>query len=393
MRIALTIESFDPAKGGGETYARNFSRALVRAGHEVHVYASLLGPPEQGMSYHLVPPTPMHLFRRYAFARRAREMLEQESFDIIHGFGKSVYMDVYRPGGGVHRAWLEQELEAADGPAGRWLARVQQTLSLDDHLVLQLERQQFGGRDGAHIIAVSRMVRDQMREHYRTPQERITVIYNGVDLERYRPQLRAVHRERMRRELGLGEEVALLFVGHNFKRKGLAPAIKALPMLRHWRVPLRLLVLGAGRRERYRGLIERLRCRELVQFLGPSREPEKFYAAADLLVFPSFYDPCANVCLEALACGLPVVTSIFNGSGELITDGREGFVVDPTNTAALADGIGHFLDANLRRESSLAARALAETRPIARNFDEVMQVYQRVLAAKAAADQWEPACD
>jgi UDP-glucose:(heptosyl)LPS alpha-1,3-glucosyltransferase len=389
VKVALTIESFDPARGGGETYARSFARSVVSAGHEVHVFANVLGPREEGMTFHAVPPAPFNLYRRYFFATRVKELLKERQFDIIHGFGKSIYMDVFRPGGGVHRAWMEQECKAAGPGLPEWLTRLRQTLSIDDHLVLQLEWKQFVGDQGPHIIAVSRMVRDDMCRHYRTPTERITVIYNGVDLEKYRPESRRVWRDKMRRALGLDNEVALLFVGHNFRRKGLRPAIQALPMLRHRRVPFRLLVLGAGRREAYQPLIQRLKCKELVQFVGSSREPEKYYAAADLLVFPSDYDPCANVCLEALASGLPVVTSIYNGSGELITDGQEGFVVDPSNAAALAEAISHFFDPDIRRQASTAARALAETRPLSRNFREVMQVYDRVLSDKAAAEAEE----
>ena len=383
MKVALTIESFDPAKGGGEVYARNFTRALIRAGHEVHVYANRLGADEPGALFHRVPQTPLHLFRRSAFARRVRQMLRKQSFDIIHGFGKSIYMDVFRPGGGVHRAYMEQELRLAGSGIRAVAERVRQMLTLDDHLVLQLEHMQFAGRYGPHIIAVSQMVADEMRRFYLTPDERITIIYNGVDLERYRPENRDRFRTPMRKALGLDGEVMLLFSGHNFKRKGLRSAILALPLLRHRRVPFRLVVLGEGKRHLYQPLIDSLKCRDVAQFVGASSEPEKFYAAADMLVFPSYYDPCANVVLEALASGLPVVTSIYNGSGELITDGQEGFVVDPDNTAALAEGIAHFFDGDLRHKAALAARALAETRPISRNFAEVMQVYDKVLAQRA----------
>jgi len=384
MKVALTIEFFDPAKGGGETYARNFARALVRAGHEVHVYANAFGPPEPGFAYHPVATTPLKWCRRYAFATRVARLLRGTDYDIIHGFGKSVYMDVYRPGGGVHRAWMDHELRAVGPGPSRWLTRLKQLTSIDQRLVLHLERRQFGGGDeGPHIVAVSRLVRDEMQRHYGTPDHRIHLVYNGVDLERHHPRNRARHRAATRRELGLDDgTVALLFIGHNFKRKGLRPLIRALPLLRGRGTPFRLIALGGDRPARYAALVERLGCGDLVHYVGPSREPERYYAAADLFVFPSYYDPCANVCLEALANGLPVVTSTTNGSGELLTPGREGFVVDCDDTGRLAECIGHFFDADARHAASLAARALAETRPLSRNFSEIMAVYEQVLSEK-----------
>jgi len=380
MKIALTIEYFDPAKGGGETYARNFGRALLAAGHEVHVFTNAWDPEEKGFVYHRVPKG--RLFRRYQFARRAARLVQAEPFDIVHGFGKSVYMHVFRPGGGVHRAWMIQELKAVGPGPKRWLTRLRQCLSLDQHLVLRLEREQFRA-DGPFIIAVSKMVRDEILRFYPVSPERIRVIYNGVDIERFHPCNRERYREGLRHELGQrDDEVMLLFVGHNFKRKGLRPLIQALPMLKDASPPPRLVVLGGDRPGPYVNLARKLGCADMVQYVGPSRQAERYYAAADILVFPSYYDPCANVVLEALASGLPVVTSIYNGSGELITQGREGYVVDPDDTKALAEAIRALLDPAKRAAASRAARALAETRPIAQNFKEVMAVYDLVLAER-----------
>lgn len=390
MRIALTIEFFDPAKGGGETYARNFARALAAAGHDVHVYANAFGAPLPGLTYHPVPMPPLRFCRRYAFATRVERLLRRDTYDIVHGFGKSVYMDVYRPGGGVHRAWMEHELRATAPGLPRRLARLRQRTSLDHRLVLRLERRQFGGGpEGPHIIAVSRLVHDEIRRWYGTPEERLSVVYNGVDLDRHHPRNRERFRDETRRRLSLApDELALLFVGHNFKRKGLRAAIRAVALLQERAASMnpprrfRLLVLGGDRPSRYAALAERLGCADLVHYLGAAAEAERYYAAADVLFFPSYYDPCANVCLEALANGLPVVTSTTNGSGELLTPGREGFVVDCDDIVGLADAVAHFSDDDARREAGCAARALAETRPIERNLREVLEVYEKVLARK-----------
>jgi UDP-glucose:(heptosyl)LPS alpha-1,3-glucosyltransferase len=379
MRIALSIEHFEPRRGGGETYCRNFARMLMDRGHEVHVFAFTWDENEKGPVYHRLPPPPMKMFRRYAFAMRAREQLEREKFDIIHGFGKSVYMDVFRPGGGVHRAWMGHEVRATDGLLPKAWARLRQTFSLDQRLVLKLERMQFGPGGRHRIVAVSNLVKEEMVRWYGCEPERITVVHNGANLAKFTADIRERHRDEMRRKLGLDEkEIMLLFVGHNYKRKGLHALIRALPML-NGTARSRLVVVGKGRRAPCDRIAEALGVSDRIQYAGTTDEPEKFYAAADIFCFPSYYDPCANVVLEALACGLPVVTSTTNGSGEIITQGKEGYVVEPDDAEALAAAIRGLFSPAFRRGASLAARRLAESRPIERNFEEIMGVYERVL--------------
>ena len=383
MRIALTIEYFDPSKGGGETYVRNFAHGLVEAGHEVHIFTNEWDPSLKSFIFHRVPRTPMKLFRLYAFARRAAAMVQEEQppFDIVHGFGKSVYMDVFRPGGGAHRMWMQQELKAVGPGLKRFMTRVRQIFSIAQHLVLKLEAEEFRA-DGPHVIANSKMVRENILRFYPASPDRIRVIYNGVDLERFHPRNRERHRDTMRRELGLTGEVVLLFVGHNFKRKGLRPLIHALPLLRGASPPVRLMVLGGGRQTRYGGLVKKFGCGDMMSYLGARGDSERIYAAADVMVFPTYYDPCANVVLEAMASGLPVVTSIYNGSGELITPGREGYVVDPDDVQALVGAIRALLPSDVRTEAGRAARARIEAFPLSRNLREILDYYEVILAEK-----------
>lgn len=383
MKIALTIEHFEPRRGGGETYCRNFARMLLNEGHEVHVFAFSWDESEKGFVYHRIPFPPRRLWRRYFFAVRAEKLVKQETFDIIHGFGKSVYMDVFRPGGGVHRAWMDHNLRATAGFWPRFGVRFKQMTSMDQRLVLKLEKRQFGSGGRHQIVAVSKLVRDEIMRYYGCEPERIHVVYNGADLKKFTADLRDRFRKRTRRELGLAEnEVALLFMGHNFKRKGLHALIRALPYLRERAVPFRVVVVGKGRKGFCDRLADELGVKELIQYVGASNEPEQYYAAADIFCFPSYYDPCANVVLEALAAGLPVITSTTNGSGEILTQGKEGYRVEPDDAPGMAECIGELFDRERREEASRAARALAEARPIERNFQEIMKVYEVALAGR-----------
>jgi len=385
MRIALTVEDFRAWRGGGERYVFGLGRALVELGHDVHVFAARIGEVPDGMTPHQVPIRGL-LSRRSAFALGCARRLEEcaAAFDVVHGFGKSIRMDVFRPGGGVHRAWRKQDLLAIEGRSRRWWKRLTRAVSLDQRLVLRLEAKQFQPRrGGAEIIANSQMVRGHILSYYRVPPERIHVIHNGVDTERFSPALREKHGGEVRRKFGLSpSEVVLLFAANNFRLKGLTPLIRAVGELSDASDRLRILVMGRGRPGGFRRLARRLGCGRKIVFAGPISDPERVYAAADLFVHPTFYDPCANVTLEALASGLPVVTSIYNGAGELLTPGVEGLVVDPEDIGALAAAIRTFLDPDRRAAGGRAARRLAEQHTMERHVREVLAVYERALARK-----------
>ncbi len=384
MKIALTNVDFDPARGGAETYLRNFARRLLRDGHEVHVYTATWDTAEKGPVYHRVPLPPFRMLRDYSWALRTRDLLLKEKFDVIHGFGKSVYMDVYRPGGGVRRADLEYRVRLAKGVAGRAWVRFRNGMRPQHQLVLRLERLQFAPGGAHEIIAVSNMVRSEILRYYHCEPERITVIHNGADLIRFTPDLRARFRKPARQELGLSDdELLILLVGHNYHRKGVPFLIRALPALQKLGTPFRVLVVGRGRRAPCDEPARKLGVSGLIQYAGASSLPEKFYAAADIFCLPSQYDPCANALLEALACGLPAVTSATNGAGELLTE-KEGYAVPFGDAPQLAERIGEFFNRDRREAASVAARALAEAHSAERNCEEVMSVYATALARKRA---------
>jgi UDP-glucose:(heptosyl)LPS alpha-1,3-glucosyltransferase len=325
------------------------------------------------------------MLRDYSWALRTRDLLLKEKFDVIHGFGKSVCMDVYRPGGGVRRAELEYKARMAKGAARRAWVRFRNGMRPQHQLLLRLEKIQFAPGGAHEIIAVSHMVRSEIMQYYHCEPERITVIHNGADLARFTPDLRERLRKPARQELGLSDnEIMLLLVGHNYRRKGVPFLIQALPPLRGLGMPFRAVVVGQGRRTPCDRLARKLGVSDLIQYAGPSNLPEKFYAAADIFCLPSHYDPCANVLLEALACGLPVVTSTTNGSGEILTPGKDGYAVPFGDVPQLAQRIGEFFNRDRRAAASAAARALAEAHSSERNFDEVMKVYAKALARKRA---------
>jgi len=383
MRIALNIEYFCPSKGGGETYAANFARALIERGHEVHVFADSWEEVSSEITFHRVSAARVSkTFRTWSFAKRCERALKEHDFDIIQGFGQVLYMDVYRPGGGVHRQWFELDLEAIESPLARMTKRISRSLSPRQWVKFAIERKQYENGRVRRIIAVSNMVKRHIIASYGLPEEKICVVCNGVDLEKFTPSNRESLGADVRKRFGLTDEIVVLCVANNFKLKGVRFLIKALAELSG--TPRFVgLIVGRDKPAAYVSLARRQGCEDRVIFAGGTREVQSFYAAADILVHPSFYDPCANVCLEGLAGGLPVVTTALNGSGEILTEGKEGFVIPtPKDVEAMADCIRRLGDEETRRDAGRAARALAEEHSIARNYEDVMKIYEDVLYEK-----------
>ena len=123
-----------------------------------------------------------------------------------------------------------------------------------------------------------------------------------------------------------------------------------------------------------------------MTFVGPVEDPVPYYAAADALVLPSFYDPFGLVVLEAAACGLPVVTSRASGASELLSEGRDGYVLDdPADAASWADRLERLLDPALRRRMGEAARRLALQYTLERNCDALLAIYHELACGLSVA--------
>ncbi len=163
--------------------------------------------------------------------------------------------------------------------------------------------------------------------------------------------------------------------------KGLAFLIKALAEIKKENAPpFKLLVLGRDRQGFYLRMAGDLGIFEEVVFAGSTDEPEKYYGASDVLVHPTFYDACSLTVLEALASGLPVVTTASNGASGVLCHGEEGWVIrDLKDGKELKRGIVHFFDEKRRREASSRAREKAEIYSEKANFDRVMTIFNEAL--------------
>lgn len=384
MRIALIVEWLDAWRGGAEKSSLQFVHHLMEQGVEVHVFTRSRPSPAPGLYVHTIHGASMSRTRRSAtFAHRVERRLLTESYDVIHAISPCRGADLYQPRGGTVAETIERNLAIRRSPAGRSLKRCANRVNFKQRYLLGLERELMTAPNGPVIIAISDYVIRQLRRHYSVPAERIRKIYNGVDVDTTPIEARRRDRAMIRKEFGIREDACLvLTIAHNFRLKGVQRWMEALAaLLRQGVHDIRSLVVGKGESERWHRLAARLGIAEHLTFIGRSDRVPALHHAADMLVHPTYYDPCSRVVLEALTAGLPCVTTTWDGAAETIEDGVNGFVLsDPWDTAALVDRVDRLRDAALRQRMSSAAAAVGPSVSMARHAEDTLELYGEFLA-------------
>jgi UDP-glucose:(heptosyl)LPS alpha-1,3-glucosyltransferase len=374
MRIALT-HLRQARVGGTEQVLNLLARHLCEQGHEVTVVCRRRDPehpPHPAARFVVLRrPVPGAAWRMRAFAEDVERHVREVDYDVVLGLGKTWSQDVLRTGGGTHAAYLEHARPHERRGAEVWLK---------DRVALAIERRAFARGAYRRVIANSELVRRDVMARYGVPREACSVIHNGVDLERFGPHNRPAGRA-LRAELGLSPDPdpaqpVVAFVGGGFRRKGLGRLIEALPEVLRAHPRLVLLVVG---RDSSRRALER-RAQELgvdvaLRFVGRRPDPEACFAAADLYCLPTWYDSFGFSVLEALASGLPVVTTDRAGASELVTDGVHGAVLPgEAGPVELAAALLRWLEPERRRAAAVPARARAEEHDVRRALERIESV-------------------
>ena len=355
MKIALAHNRLDKS-GGTELDLYRTATGLRDLGHEVHLFCGEFAiDPPAGTFAHSIPMVPLgRTARLWSFASVAPRIIRPYPCDLVVNFGRMFSQDVLRNGGGSHRAFL-QKLGKENG-----LRRLWQGLSLYHRSLLALERRQFKPGHYKKILVVSEVVKQELLATYAIPEDKVTVIYNGVDHQRFHPGLREQFRETVRKQWRIPLNApAVLFVGNSFRRKGLDRLLKA------WRLPRMketyLVVVGNDTRSgRYKALAER-QANGKVVFVGRCDEVESYYGAADVLALPAVQEAFGNVVLEALASGLPAVVGPNVGAAEVLKgELAEGIVVHPDDPEEIAAKLLAILERSLNGDFCTEARKVGK---------------------------------
>ena len=378
MRIGLIHKRLD-LKGGTERDLCRTAEGLRDLGHEIHLFCSeflVAAPP--GVVQHCVRVLPLgRTSRLWTFALRAPPAARRYCCDVTVGFGRILRQDIVRSGGGSHQGFLDQM--ASNGGMAR---RLWQTLSIYHRSVVSIESRQFRSTGYKHVIAVSERVKKELIETYAIPNEKISVLYNGVDEIRFHPFRRIQMRSMIRQRWGIPAEVKLvLFVGSGFRRKGLDR------LLAVWRsVRLKdtwLMVVGDDARlPWYKARGESIAAGRIV-FVGRQSDIENYYAAADIVALPAVQEAFGNVVLEGLASGLPVLVSKQTGASEVLSGALLGGIVTaPEKTDAVENTLVMLLDTARNPDLCAAARRIGEEYSWKNHFHNLETLLTRIAGSR-----------
>ena len=375
-RIAIIRQRYNAA-GGAERFV---SRAIEALGQEGTELTLITRRWDTALPFaHRVVLNPFFIgrtWRDWSFARAVRRHLAAQRYDLVQSHERLEHGDIYRAGDGVHREWLLQRSRTLGS-----LRRASLWSNPHHHYLLARERRIFGTPGVGAIICISRMIREEVRRHYGTDERRLHVVYPGIDLDRFHPGVRARLRAEQRRALGFGDDdLVLVYVGSGFERKGVATLLEAVA-----RAPgCHLLVVGDDKHAaRYHARARALGIGARVQFCGVQADARAYYAAGDAFAMPSLYEPFGNANLEALAMGLPLLTSSKSGVAELLEPGVQGFVHDALDAAGLARSIELLRDPMRRSVMGAAARRLAEEHSLAAMARRLLALYEQLLRDRA----------
>ncbi|MDP2810295.1 MAG: glycosyltransferase family 4 protein [Rhodocyclaceae bacterium] len=350
MKLAIVRQKYTPY-GGAERFVERALAGLRSQGVEVTVIArewagSGDAPRAAGIPDGILKVDPFYLGRTWrdvGFSHHVQRIVAEGRFDLVQSHERIPGCHIYRAGDGVHATWLELRNKARGGLAHFLAGR-----SPWHRYVLETEAAMFRHPSLSAVICNSRMVKDDIARRFGVAPEKLHVIPNGVDLDAFHPGLREEHRERVHAELGIPPDApVILFVGSGFERKGVHVLLRAFAAMEN--KAAHLVVVGKDRHLNVASMLaQTLDIDERVHFLGGREDVRPYYGAADLFCLPTLYDPMPNAALEAMACGLPVITSTTCGAAELIEAGKNGFVCDALDVAALSGrmdavlaGVGH----------------------------------------------------
>ena len=379
VKLAIVRQRYN-AFGGAERFVERAAAALRAQGASVTVIAREWsgGAPGSGGatgdSWLRCDPFYLgRLWRDWSFARTACRAAQRGDFNLVQSHERIACCDLYRAGDGVHAQWLENRARQMKPWRRRWAA-----INPYHRYVLAAERRMFASPRLRAVICNSRMVRDEIRRWFGLEESRLHVVYNGVDLQDFHPGLRALHRGALRARLGVPESApVVLFVGSGFERKGVGTLLRGLAGMA--RRDVHLAVVGKDRAlPRFEALAGALGMSARVHWAGGQKDVRPWYGMADLFVLPTLYDPFPNAALEAMACGLGVITTRQCGAAEAIEDGANGYVCrDPADAQELASR----MSAALEQGGALGARArtVAEGFGVASMAERLLALYRSLL--------------
>lgn len=395
MRIAVVIEQYDPTAGGNERSTSEIVRRLANRGHAVTVVCGWgdASSVPNGVELRGAGRRPKSGFQLFAFRKWAMQQLAAGPFDTSLSVTMAVPAAVVQPRGGTVRETLERNIAMRGSRPSQCVKRAAIAVNPKQQALLALEKKTLADPSLHAVAAVSGYVKRQLIEHYGLADGEVEVITNGADVPEMTDSERANARATIRKAFEIPDDATLfVFAAQNPRLKGFAPLVSAMRRLKDKGLPV--VVLFAGR-YRYTHLVALAKAgvRGIARLVGPTGEMPTLYAAADVTVLPTFYDPSSKVVLESLMLGTPAISTGYNGASDFIAPPigplRGRVVADPSDDAALAEAMAELCDPAQRAACRAAMGGVAEQVGMERHVQELEALLRRAGAASRAAEESE----
>ena len=394
MNICFVTPEYFPISGGTGAYVYYLSQYLQKLGHNVHVVARNSKDSEDvidGVDVHYRRGNGNAITRYWRFARSAskkiKEVNKKIGLDIIHANLPLVPSFAIPKESAralvctVHSTWKgEAIVTKRDNPKN---LNPNEKMMLRFNFMLRSYEKKLMDRSDA-LIAVSKYTVDELTELYGINEEKIYVIYNGVDINKFKPR---TNKTELRQEFGLEEkQKIILFVGRLYHRKGLEILLHSIPPVLQEFSDVKFVISGTGFKEKeesLRKLAKTLDIEEHVTFLGyvPDEKLPFLYSASDVFVLPAIYENFPFAILEAQAAGLPVISTKVGGIPEFLVDNENGFLITHGDSTELTQRVLTLLqNPELAKEMGARGRKLIEDKLSWRRIiGQVIDLYQKLL--------------
>lgn len=312
MKKVVLLKSHLGRQGGAEKYTWRLAHALKKKDYDVTLLTTGEVPPSSDFHIHSSRNRAMSFHNLRAFDQFCRHYTTSHSSPLTFSLDRNREQTHLRASNGVHAAYLAHR-------QSNWLKSLSFSLNPLHQTLLSFEKTAFESPTLQSLITNSHMVKREILSHYRVDATKIQVVHNGVEWRELEPSFNSweVQRPSLLQKYHLPRDAFhFLFIGHNYKRKGLEPLLHAFKYLPK---DTYLSVVGHDSQVSYfKKLLASLDLDKRVRLFGPQKDVQAFYQFADCLVIPSYYDPFANVTVEALAMGLTVISSKTNGGHEVL---------------------------------------------------------------------------
>lgn len=302
--------------------------------------------------------------RIWKFAKDVEKHLSKHQYDFVYGLGKTWSHDMLRIGGGTHIHFIESMKKGK--------------LTFKDKVAIAIERKAMAVGAYQHVVANSFKSAAEIQEAYGVPDDKISVIHNFVDTHRFSRERYKIVAAEIVQSLGVDQtKPVFLFLGSGYKRKGLKEALAAFSMLDF---PATLLIVGRENHEdEYKEYARSLGIADSCYFLGTQTKPEHYFSIADCYILPTHYEPFGFTAIEALSCGIPVITTENCGAKEVLTNQVSTVVGADVNPKELASAMTYWAakvnDVELSKQCRELALELDISAVMEKNYQQILSVY------------------